>query len=115
MDIGLLGGLNDLFLGGMGLTVSDIIPHRSRKHIDLLLHNTDSAAQGFQSHITDILVVNQYGPFGNIVEPGQKRTKCRLAATGGSHQGHGFPGVDGQVYTVQHPGIDYSYWKETSW
>ena len=116
VDLGLAGGVDDLFLGGAGLAVADVFQNGVGKEEDVLLHHADVFPQGLLRHLPNVQPVDGDGAVSHVVEPGNQLAEGSLAAAGGTDNGDGLAGrhvetdvvediqvaVVGEVHVVGH-------------
>ena len=69
VDLGLLGGRNDLRLGGVGPSVADIVIDGACKEEHVLLDDADVLPKGVLGEGAHILAVDADGPLGDIIKP----------------------------------------------
>ena len=79
--------LNDLFIGGIQSSVTDIFHDRSRKQVGILKHHGDMAAQLVPLNMADINAVDGDGPALDIVEAVDEVRDRRLPGSRGTHEG----------------------------
>ena len=68
MNVGAFGGFNYLFVGGIRASVKDVFLDTCVEEVNVLLHNTDAAAQAVERDGVDINAVNENMAGGNIVK-----------------------------------------------
>ena len=89
MRIGELGRVDDLFMRGIGRTVTDIHLYRVVEKQRFLRDGSDKTAKIADLHISDINPVYRNRPAGRIVKPREKSGRRRLAAAGSpDHRDH---------------------------
>ena len=102
MDVGGLGGSFDLFLGGIGLGVTDVFGNGAVEEEGVLQHRGDVVAQAFQGHIPHILAVDENTAFHRVVEPGDQLGGGGFAHAGGANQSHHHTRLAGEGDIFQH-------------
>ena len=100
VDVGAAGGLGDFLRRGARLAVGDILANRTVKQVDILLHQTDSAAQTLLRHIAHVLAVNADGSGGHVIKTRQQRASRRLAAARRANQSDSLTRLDAQIHMV---------------
>ena len=101
MDVCPFRRFDDLLLRRAGATVTDVFAQRAGEHVDLLLHDSDRAAERFERHVANVLPVDQHPAAGNVVEARHQRAERRLAAAGRSDQSKSSAGCDPEVQIVK--------------
>ena len=86
MGAGLFGGRFNFRPGGVRLSISDILRYGAAEEIDVLLYDTDGAAQAGQGDGADILPVDENLPSSHIIETGDEIAQRSLSAAGRAHQ-----------------------------
>ena len=79
--------LNDLFIGGIQSSVTDIFHDRPRKQMGVLKNHGDMAAQLVPLNMADINAVDGDGPALDIVEAVDEVRDRRLPGSRGTHEG----------------------------
>ena len=93
---------HDLFAGGAGLAVGDVLGHRAAEQIHVLLHDADILPQAFQGDMADVLPIDQDAAAGHLVEAGDEVAQGGLAAARRADQRQPFARPDIQADVVQH-------------
>ena len=83
--------LNDLFIGGIQSSVTDIFHDRPRKQMGVLKHHGDMAAQLVPLNMADINAVDSDGPALDIVEAVDEVRDRRLSGSRGTYEGDLLP------------------------
>ena len=83
--------LNDLFIGGIQSSVTDILHDRPRKQVGILKHHGNVAAQLVPLNMTDINAVDGDGPALDIVEAVDEVRDRRFPGSCGTHEGDLLP------------------------
>ncbi|GHJ18900.1 hypothetical protein TPA0909_05140 [Streptomyces albus] len=100
--LGGLGGGADLFVGGVGRPVGDVLADGRGEEEGVLGDQSDGAAQRVECQLADVLAADAHGAAGHVVVARQQHRDGGLAAAAGSHQGHGLTRFDPQAEAVQH-------------
>ena len=79
--------LNDLFIGGIQSSVTDVFHDRPRKQMGVLKNHGDMAAQLVPLNMADINAVDGDGPALDIVEAVDEVRDRRLSGSCGTHEG----------------------------
>ena len=90
MDVGALCRRQHLFIGSGGISVQNIVLYGIVKEVNVLLNDTDTAAQRVHGNGVDIMTVYQYLTSFNAVKPGDKVANGGLTASAGADQRKGF-------------------------
>ena len=101
LGTGQAGRFDDLFAGGTGLAVGDVIRHRAAEQIHVLLDDADVLAQALQGDMLDVLPVDVDVAAGHIIEAGNEVAQRRLAAAGGADQSQPLAGLDVKADMMQ--------------
>ena len=83
-----LCGRDDLLIGGVGLSVGDIVTHASRKEVDVLRHNADLTAQGLHRDVADIRAVDADRALRHLVKARDQRAEGGFSAARGADEGN---------------------------
>ena len=98
VDIGAPGGFNDLVHGGARSAVGDVVPDGAGEEIDVLLDHADLASQALKGQGAHVFSVDGDPAACHVIEAGQERADCCLAAAGRADEGDGSSGRDLEGY-----------------
>ena len=98
--MGCFGRGNDLFVGGVGLAVGDVLADGAGAQPGVLQHHAVAAAQGSAGHVPDVVAGNGDGAAVDIIEPHEQVDEGGLAAAGGADDGDALAGLDVQVQAL---------------
>ena len=98
--MGCFGRGNDLFVGGVGLTVGDVLADGAGAQPGVLQHHAVAAAQGSAGHVPDVVAGDGDGAAVDIIEPHEQVDEGGLAAAGGPDDGDALAGLDVQVQVL---------------
>ena len=102
VGLGVFGGLDDLFLGGVRTAPEKVFPDGSgEEHVGLKDH-ADAAAQLLQGVVPHVHPVHQNRAAGDVVEPGDEVDQGGLAGAGTAHNGHKGTGLYGEADVGEH-------------
>ena len=90
---GQLCGLLHLGAGGVRTPVEDVFVHGSAEQINVLLHDADGPAQGFQRYGFHIAAVDAHMAGRCVVKTGNEVAQRRLAAAGRPYESQLFTGA----------------------
>ena len=102
VDVGALGGLDDLLLGGVETPVEYVVADGGVEQVDVLLHDAHVAAQRLERDAVDLLAVDEQLARGDVVEVGDQVAQRGLAASRRAHQRKGLALGDVEADVVQH-------------
>ena len=105
MQVGPLGRLHDLLVGGPQLAVGDVVADGAGEEEDVLLYDADVFAQRVAGVLADVPPADLDRAVIQLVEAGQQVAEGGLAAARGAHQGQGFAAADVQVDVPQDLGV----------
>ena len=97
-----LRGLLHLFVGGVELSVADVVGDRAGEQVRLLEHVAEVRLQPELAALFIVHAVDQYLPLGGLVEAAQEVDDGGLARAGLADQGDGLARLDGEVEVFQH-------------
>ena len=94
--MGCFGRGNDLFVGGVGLAVGDVLADSAGAQPGVLQHHAVAAAQGSAGHVPDVVAGDGDGAAVDVIEPHEQVDEGGLAAAGGADDGDALAGLDVQ-------------------
>ena len=94
VDVGPLGGLDDLLLGGVQTAVEDVVADGGVEQVNVLLDDTDIAAHRGHGHGVKLFSVNENFTVHAIVEVGDQMADGGLTAARGAYQRVGLTLLD---------------------
>jgi len=95
--VGFFAGDQHFFVGGVGLSVEDVLKNGVVEDDGLLHHEGDDSSQVVQIDVLDVHVIEKDFTSVNIVESHHQIDESALTTTGLSHKGDAFSGVDDEV------------------
>lgn len=99
--LGGAGGLLDLVLGGVRVSVRDIGADRVGEEEAVFRYEADGGPQRVLGELADVVAADQDGALRHVVEAGQQQGDGGLPAAGGTDDGDGLTGLDGQREPVE--------------
>ena len=97
VDVGDLGGLEDLGVGGVGVAVAEVLPDRVSEQPGVLEHHAELRPQLPAGDGRDVVPVEGDPASVELVEPQQQVDQRRLAGPGRSDDGHRLARLGGEV------------------
>ncbi len=82
VDVGRLGGRDDLLLGGVLAAVGDVLADRAAEQPGVLQHHAEGPAQVVAGHLAGVDAVDGDAPAVDLVEAHQQVDERRLAGAG---------------------------------
>ena len=96
------GRFDNFLPGRAGLTVGDVIRHRTAEQVDVLLDDADVLPQALEGDVLDVLPVDEDAASRHLVEAGDEVAERRLAAAGRADQRQTLTGLDVKADMVEH-------------
>ena len=104
MNLGQLGGCNDLLRCGIHPAVPDIVKNCACEQENVLLDNADRGAQVLQMNLADILAVQKDATTVNFIEAWDQLTESRFSAAAGTYNGQHMTAGDIEVNVRENRG-----------
>ena len=86
-DVGGFGGCHDLVVGGVRLSVGDVVPHRSGEQPGILQYHAKAFAQGAAVKVLYVVAIQRNGAGVDIVKAHEKFYDGGFACTRRSNDG----------------------------
>ena len=99
------GGGDDLFVGGVGTPVRDVVADGDGEQEGLVEDHADVGPQARQGEVAHVVAVDEDGALGDVVEAGHEPGHGRLAAAGPSDQGNRLTRAQMEVEVGEHVGV----------
>ena len=101
MSLSVFGGLDDLAVTGLGITKRDVFAHAGSEEESVLHDKTDLTAQRANGGHLAVTAVKADAAGCWLVKAGDQIDQRRFARTGGPHQGHNLPRLNGKADIVE--------------
>src|SRR6185437_16812059 len=92
-----LGGLDDLRIGGLRPSVTDVLEEAAMEEVGILRNQRNRPSQAFLVDFADVLPVDPDGACGHIVHAHQKAHQRSLARPAGADQADTLARPDGEL------------------
>ena len=97
-----LGGVYHVLVGGIVVTVSDVVRYVAGEQVRFLQHHAHLTHQGLPPDVPQVVAVNCDLALGYVGEAMYQGYQGTLAGARGTHQGHILAGADVQVDVLQY-------------
>ena len=97
MDVGALGGFDDLVLGSVESAIEDVVTDAGVKEVDVLLYDADIAAKRLQRDVVDVLAVDQKNSRLHVVKMRDQMADGGLSAAAGTDQSQSLALLDLEI------------------
>ena len=101
MGAGQFAGMDQLFIGGLGIAPAEVFLDGAGEQFVLLQDHGDIVAENFQIVISDIQTADLQSTFGHVIQTGNQLDQGGLGRTGAADDANGSAGGNMQVHFLQ--------------
>ena len=93
---------DDIILGGIRFSESNIVPDRPKEKSGFLQYDADLGSQGLERQIPQVMTIDRDTAFSWVIKPGKQVDDRCLARSGSSQQGNHLSREGIEAYIFQH-------------